>query len=82
MRETLYEALPLAERVQLHAQVGRALLTSSAAEPSSHLAALSYHFFQAAPGGKSGGIAVGHPAIPEVGLEGTATSRRGIRPAR
>lgn len=51
VRETLYEALPLAERVQLHARVGRALLASSAAKPDSHLAELSYHLFQAAPGG-------------------------------
>jgi len=51
VRETLYAALPLAERVQLHTQVGRALLAGSAPEPNRHLSELSYHLFQAAPGG-------------------------------
>ena len=34
------------------------------------------------PGRQAGGSPSGHPAIPDVGLDGTATSRRGIRPAR
>jgi predicted ATPase len=51
VRETLYDALPLAERIWLHRQVGMTLATVYAAEPDEHLAELADHFFQAAPGG-------------------------------
>ena len=37
------------------------------------------HPIGGSPGGEPG---LGHPAIPVVGLEGTATSRFGMRPAR
>jgi hypothetical protein len=51
VRETIYEALPLAERLKLHDQVGQALQTLSPVESLEQLAELSYHFFQAAPAG-------------------------------
>ncbi len=51
VRETLYESLPLAERLRLHDRVGRALQTFTNVESVEQLAELSYHFFQAAPRG-------------------------------
>ncbi len=51
IRETLYEELGTAERVQLHRRIAEALQALYANEPESHLSELAYHFLEAAPGG-------------------------------
>jgi predicted ATPase len=47
IRETLYEDLPLPERVQLHRRVGEALETLYGAELQPYLTELADHFFKA-----------------------------------
>jgi class 3 adenylate cyclase len=49
--ETLYEELSTARRVRLHRQIGEVLEELHGANLDPHLAALAYHFFEAAPGG-------------------------------
>src|SRR5262249_18301789 len=51
IRETLYEDLPLPERVQLHRHVGEALETLYRAAPQPYLAELAGHFFKAEQSG-------------------------------
>ena len=48
VRETLYEELSTAQRVRLHRGVGEALEAIHGVRPERHLAALAYHFSQAA----------------------------------
>jgi DNA-binding CsgD family transcriptional regulator len=47
VRETLYEELPMADRVRLHQRVGVMLEELYAADLEAHLAELSHHFSQA-----------------------------------
>jgi eukaryotic-like serine/threonine-protein kinase len=49
VRETLYEDLPAARRLELHRTVGTALQEAAAEDIEPHLAELAYHFAQAAP---------------------------------
>ncbi len=51
IRETLYDGLPTAERLQLHARVGAALETQHAGNPEPVLAVLAHHFCEAAQAG-------------------------------
>jgi predicted ATPase len=50
IRETLYEALSIAQRIRLHGQVGEALEEIHQADLEPYVAELAFHFFQAAPG--------------------------------
>lgn len=50
IRETLYEELPSAERVDLHRRVGEAMAATSSGE--ANLSELAHHFFAAAAGGE------------------------------
>jgi DNA-binding CsgD family transcriptional regulator len=52
VREVLYESLPAAHRIRLHARVGEALEAVYADDPGPHLAELAHHFVAAAPGGE------------------------------
>jgi DNA-binding SARP family transcriptional activator len=52
IRETLYDRLPTLRRVELHRRAGEALEALYGARRDPHLAELSYHFFEAAPGGE------------------------------
>lgn len=49
IRETLYEALSIAQRTRLHCQVGEALEEVHQANLEPYVAELAFHFFQAAP---------------------------------
>jgi DNA-binding SARP family transcriptional activator len=51
IRDTLYDELTPARRLQLHREVGEALEAVYAADLDSHLAELAHHFFAAAPAG-------------------------------
>src|SRR6185503_4644011 len=51
IRETLYEALPPAERARGHARIGDILEDIHADDATPVLAALAHHFLQAAPVG-------------------------------
>jgi class 3 adenylate cyclase len=51
VRETLYEEIPAARRVQLHCQIGEALERLYAEDPGPHLAELAHHFLEGAPAG-------------------------------
>ena len=53
MRETLYEDLALAERVQLHRRIGEALEALYTSPPDTHAAELANHFFHAVPSGST-----------------------------
>jgi hypothetical protein len=48
IRETLYDALPLAQRAELHWSVGEALAALHHANLDTHAAELAHHFMQAA----------------------------------
>lgn len=50
IRDTLYEDLTAAQRMQLHRRAGEVLETHYPRIAESHLAELAHHFFQAAPG--------------------------------
>jgi tetratricopeptide (TPR) repeat protein len=52
VRDTLYDELPMARRVRLHREAGKALERRYAGELDPHLAELAHHFTQAAPGGE------------------------------
>jgi DNA-binding NarL/FixJ family response regulator len=52
VREVLYESLPAARRIRLHARVGEALEALYVGDPRPHLAELAHHFVAAAPGGE------------------------------
>jgi DNA-binding SARP family transcriptional activator len=54
IRDTLYDELSAARRLQLHRTVGEALEATYAAQLDSHLAELAHHFFAAAPAGVAG----------------------------
>ena len=49
IRDSLYEDLTAARRMQLHKEVGRALEAAYASDPEPHLAELARHFVAAAP---------------------------------
>jgi len=49
IRDTLYDELTAARRIQLHRQVGEALEATYASDPEPHLAELAQHFVAAAP---------------------------------
>jgi tetratricopeptide (TPR) repeat protein len=49
IRDTLYEELTAARRMQLHREVGEALEAAYASDPEPHLAELAQHFVAAAP---------------------------------
>jgi tetratricopeptide (TPR) repeat protein len=49
VRETLYEGIPAARRLELHLNIGRVLQDVYAGDLGSHLAELAHHFTQAAP---------------------------------
>jgi DNA-binding SARP family transcriptional activator len=49
IRDTLYDELTVARRMQLHKEVGGALETVYSADPEPHLAELAQHFVAAAP---------------------------------
>ncbi|MBI3964092.1 MAG: AAA family ATPase [Chloroflexi bacterium] len=51
LRQTVYAELSAPRRVQLHRSVGEALARVYAGNPEPHLAALAYHFSEAAYGG-------------------------------
>jgi eukaryotic-like serine/threonine-protein kinase len=51
IRETLYESLTTMRRVQLHRRVAGMLEELYATDTDPHLAELTYHFVEAAPGG-------------------------------
>lgn len=51
IRETLYEELTTPRRVQLHRRAAGALEDLYEADPEPHLAELTYHYVEAAPGG-------------------------------
>src|SRR5919108_4946186 len=51
IRDTLYDELTPARRLQLHREVGEALEAVYAADLDAHLAELAHHFFAAAPAG-------------------------------
>ena len=51
IRDTLYDELTAARRLQLHAQAGEALEAVYAADAEGHLAELAHHFAVAAPAG-------------------------------
>jgi DNA-binding SARP family transcriptional activator len=54
IRDTLYDDLTPARRIQFHQEVGEALEAVYAADLDSHLAELAHHFFAAAPAGVAG----------------------------
>jgi DNA-binding CsgD family transcriptional regulator len=54
VQETLYEELPGARRVRLHAAVAGALEEVSAGSPDPPYAELAFHYYQAAPAGDLG----------------------------
>jgi DNA-binding winged helix-turn-helix (wHTH) protein/tetratricopeptide (TPR) repeat protein len=54
IRETLYDALPTAERTILHRRVGEALEDLHDGDRTAHLTELAHHFGQAALGGDAG----------------------------
>jgi DNA-binding SARP family transcriptional activator len=49
IRDTLYDELTAARRMQLHRDVGEALETAYSSDPEPHLAELAQHFVAAAP---------------------------------
>ena len=49
IRDTLYDELTAARRMQLHREVGEALEAAYASDPEPHLAELAQHFVAAAP---------------------------------
>jgi hypothetical protein len=49
VRETLYEGIPAARRMELHRNIGRVLQDMYEGDFGSHLAELAHHFTQAAP---------------------------------
>lgn len=51
IRETLYEGLTTPRRVQLHRKAADTLEALYAADPEPHVAELTYHYVEAAPGG-------------------------------
>lgn len=51
IRDTLYEDLTTAQRTRMHREVGETLESVYAEDLEPHLAELSYHFCEAAPGG-------------------------------
>jgi tetratricopeptide (TPR) repeat protein len=51
IRDTLYDELTPARRLQLHQRAGEALEAVYSADPDPHLAELAHHFFAAAPAG-------------------------------
>jgi tetratricopeptide (TPR) repeat protein len=51
VRETLYEGITHSERVSLHAKTATVLENTYGEDVDPHLAALAFHFFEAAPGG-------------------------------
>jgi tetratricopeptide (TPR) repeat protein len=51
IRDTLYDELTAARRMQLHREVGEALEATYATDPEPHLAELAQHFVAAAPTG-------------------------------
>jgi len=51
IRQTLYDDLPLTERLRLHQRVGETLETLAEVDPDAHLAELAHHFFHAAAAG-------------------------------
>jgi class 3 adenylate cyclase/tetratricopeptide (TPR) repeat protein len=51
IRETLYGELTTTRRVRLHRRIGEALERIAGANVEPYLAALAYHFLEAAPGG-------------------------------
>ncbi|MGH2793276.1 MAG: ATP-binding protein [Actinomycetota bacterium] len=51
-RETLYNGLPVAQRMSLHKQAGEAI-EASARDIEAHLAELAHHFFEAAGAGEA-----------------------------
>ena len=53
IRDTLYDGLTAARRMQLHTEVGEALEAVYSSDPESHLAELAQHFVAAAPIGAS-----------------------------
>ena len=54
IRDTLYDELTPARRLQLHQEAGKVLEAVYAANLDSHLAELAHHFFAAAPAGVAG----------------------------
>jgi tetratricopeptide (TPR) repeat protein len=54
VRETLYEELTSANRMQLHSQAAQVLRQLYATDEVPHLAELAHHFFEAAPLGDTG----------------------------
>jgi len=54
IRDTLYEGIPVGQRVRLHRQAGEALETLYTQDLGPHLAELAHHFFEAAAGGDTG----------------------------
>jgi DNA-binding SARP family transcriptional activator len=54
IRQTLYEEVSNARRLQLHRRLAEALETLYGADPDEHLDDLAYHFFLSLPGGDAG----------------------------
>ncbi len=54
IRDTLYDALSMARRVQLHRRAGEALESLYADDLEPHLSELAYHFFETAHAGGAG----------------------------
>jgi predicted ATPase/DNA-binding SARP family transcriptional activator len=52
IRETLYDGLTVARRLQLHARAGEMLASHYSGDPEPHLAEIAYHFAEAAPAGE------------------------------
>jgi eukaryotic-like serine/threonine-protein kinase len=52
VRETLYAEIPAARRVQLHGEIGEALIRRYGDDIDSHLAEVAHHLLEAAPGGE------------------------------
>jgi class 3 adenylate cyclase len=52
VRETLYAEIPAARRVQLHGEIGEALIHRYGDDVDSHLAEIAHHLLEAAPGGE------------------------------
>lgn len=50
-RQTLYDDLATARRIQAHGAIGDALVDVYGVDPEPHLAELAHHFISAAPGG-------------------------------
>ena len=51
VRETLYAEIPAARRVQLHGEIGDALIDRYGDDVDLHLAEVAHHLLEAAPGG-------------------------------